>query len=103
MGRKWLDLACKGAEYTDRDGKTKHKYQNVGKIAVEDDGRMWGILEIFGLERPFSVFEQKRDKGGSGGSGGGSGGGSSGGGSARGSGAASTRSGRDDLDDDIPF
>lgn len=85
MSRKFYDLSAKGGEYTNSRGEKKHRFQPLGKLAVEDDGRMWGVLEILGMEVQFSVFEQKpRDQ------------------------PAETKSsaggsGRSDLDDDIPF
>lgn len=103
MARVFYDLAFKGGEYQDRDGKTKHRFKNCGKLIVEDDGRMWGVLEFLGLEQNFSVFPQQ-DKDGN--KGGGSSrrdddrGQSSGGTPRVGSGGGGKRN---DLDDDIPF
>ena len=99
MARKFYDLAAKGSEYEDRDGKKKHRYQPCGKLAVEDDGRMWIILEFLGMERMISVFEQKpRD-----GSSGGSGSDTSGRTSSDAKPNISSGNTRVDMDDDIPF
>ncbi len=106
MARVFYDLAAQAGEYQDRDGKTRHRFQKMGKLIVEDDGRMWGVLEVLGLETKFSVFpQQDRDGDNRGRSGGGSGrqvssnpedrrDNSSGGG---------RPGGRSDLEDDIPF
>lgn len=108
MGRVFYDIAFKGGEYQDREGKTKHRYKNQGKLVVEDDGRMWGVLEFLGLEQTFSVFPQQ-DRDDRGGQRGGNGGGSRGddrrdNGGSRGTPRAGETSGRrTDLDDDIPF
>jgi hypothetical protein len=97
MGRVFYDLAAKGGEYEDREGKKKHRFQPMGTLVVEDDGRMWGILKVLGLETQFSVFpQQDRDSGSR-----------SGGSSSRQvSNSPDDRrpaSGRPDIDDDIPF
>lgn len=69
MARKFQDMAAKAGKYTDRDGKEKHRFQHVGKLVTEDDGRQWGTLEFLGMEIAFSVFDQKaRDGAGNGGS-----------------------------------
>ncbi len=104
MARKFYDLAAKGAEYQDRDGKTKHRYQPCGKLAVEDDGRMWIILEFLGMERMISVFEQKPRDGSPNSNGGSTSVGSRSPDSGRGSGGGGQGAGRNnDLEDDIPF
>lgn len=36
--KKKYDLAVKVSEYTDRDGKTKGRYENVGAVMVGDNG-----------------------------------------------------------------
>lgn len=101
MARKFYDLAAKGGEYKDRDGNTKHRYQPCGKLAVEDDGRMWIVLEFLGMERMISVFEQKQRDGNSNSSDGGSR--SSGGGRSSSAGDGKQGGGRTDIEDDIPF
>ena len=90
MARKFYDLAAKGEEYQDRDGNTKHRFQNAGKLCVEDDGRMWVQLEWPGVNMMVSVFEQKARDGSSE---------SHSGGSAKQRGSKSN----DDLDDSVPF
>jgi len=42
---KIYDLAVKTGEYTDREGKTKGRYQNVGAIFEKDDGGKFIMLE----------------------------------------------------------
>jgi hypothetical protein len=38
MARKKYDLAVKTGSYTDRDGKKKNRYQNIGVVMQGDDG-----------------------------------------------------------------
>ena len=45
MARKTYDIAVKTGEYTDREGKTKGRYQNVGALMQDDDGRNFIILQ----------------------------------------------------------
>jgi single-stranded DNA-binding protein len=105
MARVFYDLSAQAGEYEDREGKKKHRYQRMGKLIAEDDGRMWGVLEVLGLEVRFNVFpQQDRDSGGNGGGRSQGGGGNSGGGNRSQSGGGSKQSGgRPDIDDDIPF
>ena len=66
MARKFQDMAAKGPKYTDRDGKERNRFQPLGVLVTEDDGRQWGTLRLLGLEVQFSIFDQKdRDNGGS--------------------------------------
>ena len=65
MARKFQDMAAKAGKYTDREGKEKNRYQHVGKLVTEDDGRQWGTLEFLGMEISFTVFDQKERDGGS--------------------------------------
>ena len=43
--QKIYDLAAVVDSYTDRDGKTKNKYQTVGAVLQKDDGGKFIILE----------------------------------------------------------
>jgi hypothetical protein len=97
MARKFQDMAAKGPKYTDREGKEKHRYQPLGKLVTEDDGRQWGTLHILGLEVAFSIFDQKERDGGTQHSNSGSGSANR---PAQSQGAGQARAG---LDDDIPF
>ncbi len=57
--RKWMDIAFSAGKYTDREGKERTRYQPGGKICIEPDGRMWGILEFLGQSMSFGIFEQR--------------------------------------------
>jgi hypothetical protein len=59
--RKWMDIAFSAGKYTDAEGKERTRYQPGGKVCIESDGRMWGILEFLGQSMMFGIFEQ-RDK-----------------------------------------
>ena len=63
MPRVWKDIAFQAGKYTDREGKEKTRYQPGGKLVIEDDGRMWGIIEFMGQSCTFSVFDQKQRDG----------------------------------------
>lgn len=39
------DLAVKTGEYTDREGKTKGRYENIGMIMEKDDGSQFLLLK----------------------------------------------------------
>ncbi len=43
--RKLYDLACKTGTYTDRNGDTKGRYENVGSILQMDDGSKMILLK----------------------------------------------------------
>lgn len=95
MTRVWKDIAFQAGKYQDRDGKERTRYQPGGKICVEPDGRMWGVLEFLGQSVTFSVFDQ-REKGDQG---------ETGRGGARNNSATreSSAGPREPIDDDIPF
>lgn len=44
MATKKYDVACKTGSWTDKEGKTKNKYINVGTVFSNDDGRMFMVL-----------------------------------------------------------
>lgn len=44
MTKKIYDLAVKTGEYTNRDGETKGRYQNVGAILETDEGGKFIML-----------------------------------------------------------
>lgn len=43
--KKVYDLAVKVGEYTDSNGKTKGRYQNVGAVLQNDDGGKMILME----------------------------------------------------------
>lgn len=43
--KKVYDLAVKVGEYTDNNGKTKGRYQNVGAVLQNDDGGKMILME----------------------------------------------------------
>lgn len=45
MPRKIKDLAVKTVSYTDRNGETKNRYENVGSILQMDDGSKMMLLK----------------------------------------------------------
>jgi single-stranded DNA-binding protein len=45
MARKKFDLAVKTGSYTDRDGKQKSRYQNIGVVMQGDDGGHYALLD----------------------------------------------------------
>lgn len=45
MTHKVYDLAVKVGEYTDREGKTKGRWQNVGAVMANDDGGKFIMLD----------------------------------------------------------
>jgi hypothetical protein len=45
MPRKIKDLAVKTGSYTDRNGETKNRYDNVGSILEMDDGGKMMLLK----------------------------------------------------------
>lgn len=45
MATKIKDLAVKTGEYTDRDGNTKGRYENIGVIMQKDDGGKFMMLK----------------------------------------------------------
>mgnify|MGYP000894787971 CR=1 FL=1 len=45
MPRKIKDLAVKTGSYTDRNGETKNRYENVGSILQMDDGSKMMLLK----------------------------------------------------------
>lgn len=95
MTRVWKDIAFQAGKYQDREGKERTRYQPGGKICIEPDGRMWGVLEFLGQSVTFSVFDQrdKTDQG------------ETGRGGARNNSATreSSSGPREPIDDDIPF
>lgn len=105
--RKIYDLAVKTGEYTDRNGETKARWQNVGAVMEKDDGSRFVMLERTfnpaGVPNPdnrstvlLSMFEPRdRDDVG--------GGRGAGGGAPRNSSPPRQQQREDDLDDDIPF
>lgn len=116
MAREFYDIVFRAGEYTDRDGKKKYRNQRGGKLVIEDDGRMWGVIEQFGLEVQFGVFRQQDKDSRDGNSGGGAsrrdddrrdndrrGDRGSGRGTPRASDGGGGGGRRNDLDDDIPF
>lgn len=44
---KKYDLAVKVSEYTDRDGKTKGRYENVGAVLIGDNGPFITLKKTF--------------------------------------------------------
>jgi len=71
--RKTHDLAVKTGEYTDAQGNTKGRYENVGHILRDGDNRMICLKRTFnpaGVPNPdgrdtvvVSAFEVKEDGG----------------------------------------
>lgn len=71
--KKTHDLAVKTGEYTDRDGNTKGRYENVGHILRDGDNRMLCLKRTFnpaGVYNPdgrdtviLSMFEVKEEQG----------------------------------------
>jgi hypothetical protein len=45
MARKKFDLAVKTGSYTDRDGKQKSRYQNIGVVMQGEDGGHYALLD----------------------------------------------------------
>ncbi len=45
MATRKYDLAVKTGSYTDRDGKPKNRYQNIGVIMQGDDGGHYALLD----------------------------------------------------------
>lgn len=45
MAKKLYDLAVKTGEYTNKDGETKGRWQNVGAVIQGDDGGKFIMLE----------------------------------------------------------
>lgn len=45
MARKKYDMAVKTGSYTDRDGKQKNRYQNIGVIMQSDDGGHYALID----------------------------------------------------------
>jgi hypothetical protein len=45
MATRKYDLAVKVGSYTDRDGKPKNRYQNIGVIMQGDDGGHYALLD----------------------------------------------------------
>ncbi len=45
MATRKYDLAVKTGSYTDRDGKQKNRYQNIGVIMQGDDGGHYALLD----------------------------------------------------------
>lgn len=45
MAQKLKDIVIKTGEYTDREGNTKGRWQNVGALMQSDDGNDFIILE----------------------------------------------------------
>ena len=41
------DLAVKTGEYTDRDGQTKGRYENIGKVMRNDNGQFMLLKRTF--------------------------------------------------------
>jgi len=83
--RKIKDIAAKVGEYTDRQGQTKGRWQNVGALMKNDDGSVFIILERWfnpaGAPDPqgrgsvlLSCFDLRDDGPAQGGQGGGGGG-----------------------------
>ncbi|WVR18292.1 hypothetical protein y223_00012 [Bordetella phage PY223] len=73
--QKIYDLAVKVGEYTDREGNTKGRYQNVGAVMQKDDGGKFIMLERWfnpaGVPNPdnrssllLSMFEPRDNSGG---------------------------------------
>lgn len=44
MANKKYDVVCKTGSWTDKEGKTKNKYINVGTVFSNDDGREFMVL-----------------------------------------------------------
>lgn len=73
--KKVYDLAVKIGEYTDGQGKTKGRYQNVGAVLQNDDGGKMILMERWfnpaGVPNPdgratvlISMFEPQQQGGG---------------------------------------
>ena len=97
--KKIKDIAVKTGEYTDRNGNTKGRWQNVGALMKNDDGGVFIILERWfnpaGAPDPngkgsvlLSCFDLRDDNGQQ-----------QGGGQSRQSGGGSAAG----IDDEIPF
>jgi len=43
--KKIKDLAVKTGSYTDRDGATKNRYENIGALFKSDDGSVYLMLK----------------------------------------------------------
>lgn len=59
MAKKKYDLAVVVGEYTNRDGETRRRYQNVGAVMVNDDGKPFLMLAKW-----FNPAGVKDDRGG---------------------------------------
>lgn len=96
--KKIKDIAVKTGEYTDRNGNTKGRWQNVGALMKSDDGSVFIMLQRWfnpaGINSDresilLSCFDlQDRNE-----NGGGNGGGS----------RQQSRQRQADIDDEIPF
>lgn len=45
MAKRKFDMAVKTGSYTDREGKQKNRYQNIGVIMQGDDGGHYALLD----------------------------------------------------------
>lgn len=68
MAKKTHDLVVKVGSYTDKEGKTKNRYANVGLVIEQDDGRKFIMIDpcfnFAGVKREkdmviVSMFEPK--------------------------------------------
>lgn len=96
MTKKLRDLAVKTGEYTNREGETKGKWQNIGALLESDEGSRFLLIDRWfnpaGLPNPdnrgnimVSLFKPKEKE------------------NKPSENTASPPSPADDFDDDIPF
>ena len=62
MENKYTQFSLSVKEvYTDKDKNEKHKWHNAGILFKDKDGKMFGIINIFGSKIKFSVFPFNKD------------------------------------------